>query len=88
MGVHWNCIVWLYVLNGTTLWVFIGIVLFGISIVYLKHTVIVHEKDTFMSVAHISIPIPIALISKAKGLANLPRENLVASHRSFLCPNL
>ena len=61
VGVHWNCIVWLYVLNGTTLWLFIGIVLFGISNVYLKHTVIVHEKDTYMSIAHVSIPIPIAL---------------------------
>ena len=30
MGVHWNCIFWLYVLNGTTLWVFIGFILFGI----------------------------------------------------------
>ena len=29
VGVHWNCIVWLYVLNGNTLLVFIGIVLFG-----------------------------------------------------------
>ena len=29
VSVHWNCIVWLYVLNGPTLWVFIGIVLFG-----------------------------------------------------------